>query len=69
MIGQGPKLGLLTNTPKISRYYLVNKSQYLNRVIKTMLFLILGHSIVPSDSATSGLHKTGFEMFGIKNLS
>ena len=69
MIGQGPKLGLLTNTPKISRYYLVNKSQYLNLVIKTMLFLILGHPIVPCDSTTPGLHKTGFGMFGIENLS
>ena len=36
---------------------------------KTMLFLILGHPIVPCDSATPGLHKTGFGMFGIKNLT
>ena len=34
-----------------------------------MLFLILGHPIVPCDSTTPGLHKTGFGMFGIENLS
>ena len=36
---------------------------------KKMLFLILGHPIVPCDFATPGLHKTGFGMFGIENLS
>ena len=34
-----------------------------------MLFLILGYPIVPCDSTTPGLHKTGFGMFGIENLS
>ena len=32
-------------------------------------FLIFGHPIVPCDSATPGLDKTGLGMFGIKNLS
>ena len=32
-------------------------------------FLIFGHPIVPCDSATPGLDKTGLGMFGIKNLT
>ena len=56
---------VLTNRPKISRYYLVTKSQYLNLVQKVGTFLISAYPIVDSDRACSELPRTVFRSYGI----
>ena len=56
---------VLTNRPKISRYYLVAKSQYLNIVQKAGTFLISAYPIVDSDRACSELPRTVFRSYGI----
>ena len=56
---------VLTNRPKISRYYLVAKSQYLNIVQKVGTFLISAYPIVNSDRACSELPRTVFRSYGI----
>ena len=61
----GWQANVLTNTPKISRYYLVTKSQYLNLVQKVGTFLISAYPIVDSDRACLELPRTVFRSYGI----
>ena len=61
----GWQANVLTNTPKISSYYLVTKSQYLNLVQKVGTFLISAYPIVDSDRACSELPRTVFRSYGI----
>ena len=61
----GWQANVLTNTPKISRYYLVTKSQYLNLVQKVGTFLISAYPIVDSDRACLELPRTVFRPYGI----
>ena len=61
----GWQANILTNTPKIPRYYLVTKSQYLNLVQKVGTFLISAHPIVDSDRACLELPRTVFRSYGI----
>ena len=56
---------VLTNRPKISRYYLVTKSQYLDIVQKAGTFLISAYPIVDSDRVCSELPRTVFRSYGI----
>ena len=60
---------VLTTTPKISRYYLVNKLLYLNLVHKNGYIFITANSIVESDRAYSGLLITVFKSFENKTLT
>ena len=61
----GWQANVLTNTPKISRDFIVTKSQYLNLVQKTGTFLISAHPIVDSDRACLELPRTVFRSYGI----
>ena len=61
----GWQANVLTNTPKISRDFIVTKSQYLNLVQKAGTFLISAHPIVDSDRACLELPRTVFRSYGI----
>ena len=61
----GWQANVLTNTQKISRYYLVTKSQYLNPVQKVGTFSISAYPIVDSDRACLELPRTVFRSYGI----
>ena len=60
---------VLTITPKISTWYVVNKSKYLNLACKIGIFLVSAYSIVGSEKAHSGLLRTVFKTFGNEKLA